>query len=167
MARRQINDDELNNLYALIGKGIWHLQYLEDALHTYITIKRDIKIRGSIKLEKAAELLAKNRMNVLNKSIKEAKEAQVISLSLQERLENFKEERNWLVHRSVHQNGDDLYVDELRYALMERLEAFSCEAIVLQKLIDKELEDFCVSWDISKEWIDQQSEQEIKTLKGI
>lgn len=166
MTRRQINDDELNILYALIGKGIWHLQNLEDALHTYITIKRDIKVRGSIPLEKAMELLEKNRGKVLGASIKDAKEEQIFSPLLQERLEKFKEERNWLVHRSVHQNGDDLYVDELRYALMERIEAFSDEAIELQKLISKESEDFFVSQGVSKKWIEQQAAQEIKALKG-
>lgn len=166
MTRRQINDDELYTLYALIGKSIWHLQNLEDALHTYITIKRDIKVRGSIPPEKAMELLEKNRGKVLGASIKDAKEGQIFSPLLQERLEKFKEERNWLVHRSVHQNGDDLYVDALRYVLMERIEAFSDEAIELQKLISQESEDFVVSQGVSKKWIEQQAVQEIKALKG-
>ena len=113
------------------------------------------------------ELLAKNRGNVLGRSIKDAKEAQVFSLSLQERLEKFKEERNWLVHRSVYQNRNDLYVDEFRFALMERIKAFSDEAIYLQKIIAAELEDFVVSQGVSKELIGQQAEQKIKELKGV
>lgn len=166
MTRRQINADELNALYVLIGKGIWHLQNLEDALHTCITVKRDIKVRGSIPPEQAMDFLEKNRSHVLGKSIKDAKEAQIFNPLLQERLEKFKEERNWLVHRSVHKNGDDLYVNESRFAIMNRIQAFSDEAIELQKLIAKELEDFVVAQGVSKEWVDQQAEQEIKRLKG-
>ena len=34
MVRRQINAEELQKLYALIGESIWHLQNVEDAWNT-------------------------------------------------------------------------------------------------------------------------------------
>ena len=48
MGQKRINADELNSLYRLTGKGIWLLQYVEDALSTCITMKKDIKRKGAI-----------------------------------------------------------------------------------------------------------------------
>jgi hypothetical protein len=75
MNRRQINEKELQVLYSSIGKGIWHLQNLEDALHTCITVKRDIRVRGSVPPEKAEAILLRHRGNTLGKSLKIAREA--------------------------------------------------------------------------------------------
>ena len=166
MERRQISSEELGVLYQLLGEGVWYLQNLEDALHSCITVKRDIRIRGSVSLEKGMKILAKNRAQVLGKSIKDAKEAGIFNQSLQDRLEEFKEERNWLIHRSVHEKREDLYVDETRFALMERIKKFSEEALQLQSILCQELEDFVFSQDISKESVYRQAQQKIKELKG-
>lgn len=72
-------------------------------------------------------------------------------------LEHFKEKRDWLVHRSVYQNGTDLYVNEKREALMNRTQAFSKEAKTLQKLIASELEVFVVSHGECREKIGQEA----------
>lgn len=166
MVRRQINAEELQKLYASIGEGIWHLQNVEDTLHTYITIKRDIKVRGSMPPEKAEAILMKHRKNTLGTSLRISREAKILSPSLQERLDNFKEERDWLVHRSVHQYREDLYVDDKRFALMRRIQGFSEEATILQKLIAKELEDFVVAQGVSREWIFGEAQQKINKLEG-
>ena len=167
MIRRQINEEELQLLYSSIGKGIWHLQNLEDALHTCITIKRDIKARGSVSPEKAEAILLKHRGRTLGKSLGYAKKANVLSPSLQKRLEIFKEERDWLVHRSVYQNREDLYVEDRRFALIARIQKFSEEALALQKLISKELEDFVVAQGVSREQVILMAENKLKKSKGL
>ena len=45
---RQINPDELDDLYYLIGKCIRYVQYVEDALHTLLTLKVEIKVPGVV-----------------------------------------------------------------------------------------------------------------------
>ena len=55
--RRQINLEELGILYQLIGEGVWQLQNLEEALHSCITVKRDLKNRGSISSQEAMLIL--------------------------------------------------------------------------------------------------------------
>jgi hypothetical protein len=166
MGRRQINAEELNALFTLIGKGIWHLQYLEDALHTYLTIKRDIKIRGSMPAEQADSILAKHRTRTLGASLRLAREAQVLSPSLQGRLDHFKEERDWLVHRCLHQHHQDLHVNDKRYELLRRIELFSKEAMAIHKLIAKEVEDYVVAQDVSRKLIYRNAEENITKLKG-
>jgi hypothetical protein len=164
--RRQINEEELQVLYSSIGKGIRHLQNLEDALHTYITAKRDIKIRGSVLPNKAEAILLEHRSKTLGKSLRIAREANVLSSDLQKRLEIFKEERDWLVHRSVYQNRQDLYLEDKRIALILRIQEFSEEALILQKLIAKELEDFVISQGVSREQIMRLAEENLRKLKG-
>lgn len=164
--RRQINAGELNALFALIGEGIWHLQNVEDALHTYITIKRDVKLRGSVTPEMAEMMLAKHRKNTLGKSLSIARESKVLTDGLQAALEKFKEERDWLVHRSVHEKRDDLYVDEKRFALMKRIQEFTAQAKELQKAITAEMEVFVVSQGIKREWIEREAQRRIIRLTG-
>ena len=166
MGRRRINADELNRLYVLTGKGIWDLQRVEDALSTFITLKRDIKVRGAMPKAQAEAVLARHRSDTLGTSVRIARQGQVLSPSLQDRLEKFKKERDWLVHRSLHQNGDDLYIDERRYLLLNRLAAFSEKAVILQRLIAAELEEFVVAQGISREWIENYAARRIKTLRG-
>lgn len=166
MTRRQISAEELHLLYALIGKAIWHLQHVEDALSTCITVKRDIKIRGAKPAAEAESILARHRSNTLGTSLRMAREASVLSRPLQERLEKFKEERDWLVHRSLHQNGEDLYEDERRYPLLDRIEAFSGEALMLQRLVAAELEEFVVSQGVNRQWIESYVAQQRKKLRG-
>lgn len=166
MRRRQINAEELQALFTLIGEGIWYLQNVEDVLHTYITVKRDVKVRGSMPPEQAEAILAKHRTKTLGVSLKISREAQVLSPSLQKRLDNFKEERDWLVHRSVHQHREDLYVDDKRYDLIRRIGRFSEEARSIQKAIQKELEDYVVAQGVSPEWIFRYAQEKIDKLKG-
>jgi len=165
--RRQINAEELNILYASIGESIWHIQNLEDALHTCITIKRDIKKRGAMHSEQAEAILLKHRKNTLGNSLRISREAQVLSVELQNRLDKFKDERDWLVHRSVYQHREDLYEDKKRYTLMARIKMLSGEARALQKLVARELEDFVVAQGVSREWIENQAKQAISELKGV
>jgi hypothetical protein len=94
MGRRQVNAEELNTLFNLIGQGIWYLQMMEDALHTTITVKHDVKTPGAIPQNEAKSLLAQHRRKTLGQSL-------ILSPNLQKSLEEFKEERDWLVHRSV------------------------------------------------------------------
>jgi hypothetical protein len=167
MTRRQINAEELHSLYASIGKGIWHLQNVEDVLHTYITIKRDVKVRAGMPVEQAENILQKHRKNTLGSALKISREANIFSSQIQKRLEEFKEERDWLVHRSVYQNREDLYLEDKRYALINRIDKFAEEAIQIQKLIAEELESFVVAQGVNREWIYQQAQESINKLKGM
>jgi hypothetical protein len=164
--RRPINEEELQVFFMGIGSGIWHLQHVENALNTFITLKVEIKEIGSVGPEAGEAILAKHRRNTLGTSIRIAKEKDVLSAELLVALEEFKEERDWLVHRSMNQNAEDLYLNSRRSALINRLHKFSNEAMQLQKLIAKELEDFVVSKGVSREWIHKKAVSEIREKQG-
>lgn len=114
----------------------------------------------------AEAVLAKHRSHTLGISLRIAREGQVLSPSLQDRLEKFKEERDWLVHRSLQESGDDLYIDERRSLILKRLAGFSEEAVILQRLIYAEVEQFVVAQGVSREWIENYAAHLERVLKG-
>ena len=55
--------DELEEVFASIGKAVWHLQFLEDVLVTYVTMR--LRIKRPIDLQAAMETLGKERKKTL------------------------------------------------------------------------------------------------------
>lgn len=139
---RQVNSEELERLYRLLGRGVWHLQYVEDALNTLITIKHDVKTPGRIPEAEARALLAKRRRNTLGTSLRLVKAECLLVPELLDALSRFKEERDWLVHRSQNTHGDLVYTDEGRIATFTRLDAFTEEARRLQNAVLEEMDRF-------------------------
>lgn len=164
--RRQINEDELTLFFRLMGQGIWYLQHVEYALASCLTVKGEIKEPRSVDKDQAENILAKHCRNTLGTSIRLAEEMGVLSQKLMMTLYNFKIERDWLVHRSLNENGDDLYTDAGREAILKRLSEFADQAKALQRLIAKELEDYVVEKGVSREWIARQAIDSIRSKAG-
>jgi len=141
-ARRQITPDELEYLYVSIGKGVWHLQYVEDALQTLITIKHEIRVPDRIKEQEARDLLTKQRRNTFGSSLKIVGNHSLVSQPLFDRLNAFKEERDWLIHRSQNSHGDRLYTESGRAETFARLAAFIDEARILQAALMHDIDTF-------------------------
>jgi hypothetical protein len=165
MHRRQINELELQDLFATIGRGIWYLLYVEEALNTFITLKHGIGTPCAVSAAEGEAILEKHRRNTLGKSLKLSRDAPVLSSSLQARAEGFRDERNWLVHY-LHRHREDLYIDEGRAKLMMRLESFVEEAMALQKLIAEETVAFTESKGLSREALLRLALDQIRRSKG-
>lgn len=165
--RRGMSEDELSLFFSLIGQGIWYLQHVENALNTFLTVKGDIKEIRSVSKDEGEKMLSKHRRNTLGTSMRIAKEKNVLGEELMSALNTFKEERDWLVHRSMNGNGDDLYLNKDRQALFERLDEFVEQARGLQKMIAKELEDYVVGKGVSREWIRRRAILDINRKKGL
>jgi hypothetical protein len=163
--RRQISEDELLVFYTAIGKGIWMLQNVEDALHVYVVLKTHVKRPGSITEAEAESQLAKQRALPLGRSLGIAEKGNVLSLELHAELKDFKEERDWLVHRSI-QDRDDLYVDGKREALIERIMEFSEWALRLQKKICEELVTHGDSLGVSRQWVVSEGQKILNKQRG-
>lgn len=164
--RRQMYPEELENLYRSIGKCIWHIQYVEDALHTLLTLKIEIKTPGAVPEDKAYELLKKHRRATLGTAMRTARENNSLPQELFSRLSSLKEERDWLVHRSQHQDSEDLYTDVGRRSFFKRLEALEAEAVSLQPAIAEQIRLFVGNHGVSSERAQKIAEQEVAELKG-
>lgn len=164
--RRRINPDELHELFKSLGEAVWYLQHVEDVLHTFLTVRVDIKIRASVSPEQAAEMLLQNRRATLGTAVRIAREHGLLPRALHERLEVFKEESDWLVHRSLHRHGDDLHTPEKLVSFMERIARFVQEAKYLQKAIGTELEGFVVARGVSQAWIEDEATRLLNQARG-
>lgn len=157
---------EVATLFQLLGKSVWYLQHLEDALSTSIALKRDIKTRGSISEERANHILASHRKRTLGGSIEVARKAEIFTKIIQERLDEFLLERNWLIHRLIHENGSDMNVNGRREKLLQRIEDFVDEAQSLQRAIGEDLLQFVASQGVSLDWVEAHAQKEFAKGRG-
>ena len=164
--RRQMNHEELDELYRGVGRCVWHLQYLEDVLHTLLALKVDIRVPGRVSPEQATQLIAKHRRASLGTALGTADKHAALPADLLCKLRSLKEERDWLVHRSMHQDGDDLYTDAGRKLTFKRLEDLMENSLSLKGLIMAEVESFTAKHGVSPTQVEAIAWQEIARLKG-
>lgn len=161
--KRQINADELDVFYRLIGASVWHIQYLEDVLVQYLVI-RDLKVNPAGSEAEAYERLAKMRRCVLGSVYKCACDSGVIPRSLQTCFERFVDERNWLIHRSRQDSSARLYDDELRRQMFTRISAIEEESVRLRRLIYDELTKFMSSEGFDLKLVEQTARENLRRL---
>jgi hypothetical protein len=164
--RRQMNVEELDELYRSVGRCIWHVQYLEDVLHTLLTLKVEIRQPGRISIEEANILLAKHRRASLGTALGTAEKHKALPDGLLSKLRLLKEERDWLVHRSMNQDGEKLYTNEGRSAVFGRLETLMDETLAIKSLLSAEVAAFCAEHGVSAKEVEVAGRQKIARLKG-
>lgn len=164
--RRQVNSEELERLYSSLGRGVWHLQYVEDALNTLITIKHEVKTPGRIAEAEARALLEKHRRNTLGTSLKVIRTESLVPPKLLEDLGRFKDERDWLVHRSQNSNGDLLYTDADRAETFARLDAFTEEARRLQTAVLQDISAFIAAAGLDVAAAESMALKNVGRLRG-
>lgn len=164
--RRQISSEELERLYSSIGRGVWHLQYVEDALNTLITIKHEVKTPGRVPEAEARALLEKHRRNTLGTSLRVVRTESLVPPKLLEDLGRFKDERDWLVHRSQNSNGDLLYTNAGRAETFARLDAFTEEARRLQIAVLQDISAFLAAAGLDVAAAESMALKSVGRLRG-
>lgn len=131
---KQASQPELM-LYCLVGEAVCYVQHVEDALSHSIVLK---KTKPKTKLE-ADQLLAKHRTETLGSAISIAEKECLYPESLQQALNKFLSERNWLIHKSIAQNRDEWDLNISRDKLMARIKSITTQAQELIQLIEEDL----------------------------
>ena len=163
---RRPTDEEVSVLFHHIGKGVWHLQYVEDALNTLIALRVDIKEPGLVTAEEAQAALAKHKRGTLGSSLKTARENSILPAELEQELAVFTDERNWLIHRSIDTHGELLYAEDGRTETFARLERFISSAKALQHKIAAQIAQFAESQGICAKSAAAAANAKIARLKG-
>ena len=128
-------------LFNLVGKAVCKIQFLEDALNHLIVIKNP----KATNRKDADQILDKSRKkNTFGNSIKIVKCKNLLPEKLQEDLENFKNERNWLIHKSMPYHIDEFYTDHGCLKLFNRIKAISDTAETLQHAVEAEMMEYCM-----------------------
>ena len=136
----QANNNEIN-LYCFVGEAVLKTQMVEQALSYSITLKMN---PTEIK-ERADEFLKQNQSYTLGKAIKIAIKEELYNLSLQDELNAFLQQRNWLVHKVISGNEEDLNAGNIKEELLDKIKAISDKAESIQRAIEYDLIDLCSS----------------------
>jgi hypothetical protein len=162
--------DELAQFYSLIGGALWHIQYLEDALVKFLSVKllHERRCAGTtVTLEEAQAFLSEKRRLTFGPLVESCGSRKVIRPEHQQRFEAFKHERHWLVHRSMVESGDHLYLEATRNAVFTRIDAICEESIDLKKLVVSDLEAWSAAHGVDLEAAQRQAEAAVRELKGV
>ena len=163
-----MNANELEDFYQRVGAAIWHVQYLEDVLVSFLAMKT-ISPRRSSGQATAAEmdaLLAQKRRLTLGPLISACIGQNIITRALETRFGTFKTDRHWLVHRSLVESGDDLFNEAMRETVLRRILSVQEEAIVLKKLIAVEMEAWLVGQGLDVKRAAEHGEAAYRKLAG-
>lgn len=128
------------SLYCCMGEALCMIQELEEALSHSITLKKYYAASKKI----ADEALNKHRKNyTLGKAVQLAGREKLYPEDLQNDLNDFYKERNWLVHKSMFESRDDIYSASSRSKLFQKIKSIADKARKLQHEIELDMADFC------------------------
>lgn len=134
------NNNEIN-LYCFLGEALLKTQMAEQALSYSITIK----MNPAETKEGADKFLKQNQSYTLGHAIKIAIKEGLYNSSLQDKLNAFLEQRNWLVHKVICGNEEDFNARKIREELLDKIKAISDKALIIQREIEYDMIDFCSS----------------------
>jgi hypothetical protein len=131
-----------------MGEAVWKIQVVEQALSHSITLK----MNPAETKERADEFLKQHQSYTLGKAIRVVIKENLYSLSLQEELNDFLEQRNWLVHKAMFESRNDLNTDNEKEELFKKIKSISDKAESIQHQIEYDMINFCSSkgQDMSK-----------------
>lgn len=135
---KPVSQDEML-LYCLIGKAVWVIQHLEDALSHSITLKKHVKKPYSLPLEQGNKILYEYRSYTLGKAIKILVQEDIFPESLQQVLANFLPKRNWLIHKCMYQSKNDFSSALSLNELFDKIKGIADEADLILNLIEEAL----------------------------
>ena len=138
-------ENDIDTLYRLLGKALWHLQHLENIVASFTAFKiLQAKREKGKKISEALakDIVANQQRGSLGPIIGAAKQQGSIPELLTTRFDLFLEERNWLIHRCVKSEYLSLRNSSSKDELFKRIENFSNEAINLQNEIHALFEDW-------------------------
>ena len=162
--RRSITPDELHEIYAAIGGAVWHLQFLEDVLVTYLTMR--LKLKRPVAPEKAYAVLQEQRRKTLGMLLNDAKRGKLVRGEVSEAFQALLEDRNWLIHRSMHEGSDQVYTDAGREALLSRLRALTERSITLKKALYKDVEEWYAGQGLDVARAEAIAVKRVRRLRG-
>ncbi|UWY30051.1 hypothetical protein N4T20_08920 [Flavobacterium sp. TR2] len=136
----QANNNEIN-LYCFVGEAVLKTQMVEQALSYSITLK----MNPTETKERADEFLKQNQSYTLGKAIKIAIKEELYNFSLQDELNAFLMQRNWLIHKVISENEEDLNTGKIKEELLDKIKYISDKAESIQRVIEYDLIDFCSS----------------------
>lgn len=129
--------EDVDQLYMLIGKAVWHLQHLENIVASFTAFKilQAKRAKGEkVSAANVLKVIEKQKGQTLGPLIRAAKLHKTIPPPLAKRFDVLLVARNWLIHKCVTDEYLSLRNRVEKQRLLARIDAFSEEAIALQNI---------------------------------
>ena len=134
------SQDEIT-LYCYVGEAVWKIQIVEQALSFSITLK----MNPTATKEHADDFLKQHQSYTLGKAIKVAIKEKLYDSSLQDELNAFLVQRNWLVHKVMAESQHGLNWENKKEELFQKIKFVSDRAESIQREIEYDMLNFCSS----------------------
>jgi hypothetical protein len=137
------HDLALQEILAAVGYAVWQSQILERTVAYHLVMvygEADEKARTH-----AAEAFSVADKTTLGAVLSRIKKVGPRDSDLFERLDAFRERRNWLVHHSRHEHPSAVYDPSAKLELMTILEEIGSAAAPLAKEVQDVTDDYLVS----------------------
>lgn len=128
-------------LYCYLGEALIKTQMLEQALTYSITLK----MNPDETKEKADEFLKTHQRYTLGKAIKIALDKNLFNSTIQEELNSFLNQRNWLIHSVLIGNEENFNAGNIKEELFFKIKSISDRAEVIKREIEYDMIEFCSS----------------------
>ena len=148
-----MNPEELHEAYAAIGAAIWHLQFLEDVLVTYVTMR--LRLEPEAPANQADRVLAAERRRTLGSLLTAATDGGLLVGDIADGFRLLLDERNWLVHRSMLEVSDRLYSPDVREPFLVRVRTLADRAIELKKALFADASAWCATQGVDLKRVDE------------
>lgn len=134
------NESEIT-LYCYLGEALLKTQMVEQALSHSIVLKMNPEETK----EQADEFLKKQQRYTLGQAIRIALEKKLFNSAIQDELNSFLEQRNWLVHSVLIGNEEDFNAGNIKEELFQKIKSISDKAEDIKRVIEYDMIDFCSS----------------------
>ncbi len=115
----------ISTVYRALGRALWITQAFENTLAYYLTMT--LKLAPDVAEEEARAILERTQKKTLGQLLRLCENTEM-STKVEDRLEHFLQERNWLIHRSWRECSTDILNETRRSALLERIDGISDQA---------------------------------------
>ena len=159
-----IRPEEGSEFYRLLGRALWAVGHFENRLAHIIVI---VFKSPSNPREAVENALEKEFKKTLGNLLKEFRRYREFAPELDQRLDAFKAERDWLCHRIYCQNHTDLFNRQRFESLIFRLEAFKNKATELEKILDQIFERWRADNPISIDEVNRRIRAMIDNWKKV
>jgi hypothetical protein len=151
-----VTAEQFRDVISEVGHVVWQIQVLEGVLGSYLVLVH--KATAASARAGVETMFVKTHKQTLGTLLKAIRDTGAVA-QLVPRLEKFVDERNWLVHRSRHEDRKALYSEAARAALIDRISNLGDEALSLMTLFQQATEDHLVARGMSKTEIERRAEQ--------
>lgn len=134
------NNDEIS-LYTSLREALVKTQVVEQALSHSITLKMNPNETKEI----ADVFLQQKQCYTLGQAVKLAVKEKLYSPTIQNQLNAFLEQTNWLIHNVICGNEEDFNAGNIRNDLLDKVHSIADKAAVIHRSIEYDLIDFCES----------------------